>query len=222
MKKHFQYLSYVVRHKWFVLLAGLRTGAPLWRLIIHDWSKFLPCEWFPYVNYFYGQPQVGDVTYVSCIDGFGGRASVVDQRHDVNGSKYKVRMENDMDLIGGGQEFWAHDFEVDGIQELQEQFDKAWLHHQHANKHHWQHWVLREDSGKTIAMCMPEKFVCEMLADWIGAGRAITGDGSAKRTLAWYEANKDKMILHESTRGKVEKRLAMMVLEESPPTPEAV
>jgi hypothetical protein len=26
----------------------------LLRLIIHDWSKFLPCEWIPYANYFYG------------------------------------------------------------------------------------------------------------------------------------------------------------------------
>jgi hypothetical protein len=40
--KHVRYLSYVVRHKWFVLLAGIKTGAPLWRLLIHDWSKFAP------------------------------------------------------------------------------------------------------------------------------------------------------------------------------------
>jgi hypothetical protein len=43
-----------VRHKWFVLLAGLKTGAPLWRLIIHDWSKFTPAERGPYVRPFYG------------------------------------------------------------------------------------------------------------------------------------------------------------------------
>jgi hypothetical protein len=53
MKKHFEYLRYLLRHKWFVLLAGLKTGAPLWRLLIHDWSKFLPSEWFAYANWFY-------------------------------------------------------------------------------------------------------------------------------------------------------------------------
>jgi hypothetical protein len=31
-------------HKWYVLRAGMRTGAPLWRLVIHDWTKFMPSE----------------------------------------------------------------------------------------------------------------------------------------------------------------------------------
>lgn len=26
---------------------------PLWRSIVHDWHKFLPCEWFPYAETFY-------------------------------------------------------------------------------------------------------------------------------------------------------------------------
>lgn len=35
----------VVVHKWFVLRAGIRLGGiPLWRLIIHDLSKFSPAE----------------------------------------------------------------------------------------------------------------------------------------------------------------------------------
>lgn len=52
MRAHLAYLRYVLRHKWFVLLAGLDLGVPLWQLLIHDWSKFLPREWFPYVGYF--------------------------------------------------------------------------------------------------------------------------------------------------------------------------
>lgn len=58
VKAHWKYLCYVVRHKWFVLLAGLSLRVPLWQLIVHDWSKFLPSEWFPYVDYFYGGPWV--------------------------------------------------------------------------------------------------------------------------------------------------------------------
>lgn len=50
---HRQYLRYVVRHKWFVLRAGLALGVPWWRLVLHDWTKFLPREWFPYVRFFY-------------------------------------------------------------------------------------------------------------------------------------------------------------------------
>ena len=29
--------------------------------------------------------------------------------------------------------------------EVKEDFDKAWLHHQHNNPHHWQHWLLQKD-----------------------------------------------------------------------------
>jgi hypothetical protein len=31
-------------HKRYVFQAGLRTRAPIWRLIIHDWTKFTPSE----------------------------------------------------------------------------------------------------------------------------------------------------------------------------------
>lgn len=53
MRRHWQYLKYVLRHKWFVLLAGLKIGVPILILIFHDWDKFLPDEWFPYARFFY-------------------------------------------------------------------------------------------------------------------------------------------------------------------------
>lgn len=52
MKAHLAYLWYVLRHKWFVFLEACQLGIP-WLGLIHDWSKFLPCEWFPYVHTFY-------------------------------------------------------------------------------------------------------------------------------------------------------------------------
>jgi hypothetical protein len=54
MSQHLQYLRYVLRHKWFVFLAGFDLCVPIWRLIVHDWTKFQPVEWFPYVRFFYG------------------------------------------------------------------------------------------------------------------------------------------------------------------------
>ncbi len=60
IKKHFQYLRYLIRHKWFVFVAGRQLRAPLWRLIIHDWSKFLPDEWFPYVDMFYDKDKANN------------------------------------------------------------------------------------------------------------------------------------------------------------------
>jgi hypothetical protein len=54
MLKHLKYLSYVARHKWFVFEACARHGLIL-RGLIHDWHKFLPSEWFPYTEHFYGK-----------------------------------------------------------------------------------------------------------------------------------------------------------------------
>lgn len=56
--KHLKYLSYVLRHKWFVFIECCKLGIP-WLGIIHDWSKFRPSEWFPYAEHFYGTNKKG-------------------------------------------------------------------------------------------------------------------------------------------------------------------
>ncbi len=59
LKPHVQYLRYVARHKWFVFQAGRVLRVQILRLILHDWTKFLPREWFPYVRFFYtGKPSL--------------------------------------------------------------------------------------------------------------------------------------------------------------------
>lgn len=55
MKRHWQYLKYVMKHKWYVFLACLQLGVPLWIAIFHDWDKFLPDEWFAYARFFYNE-----------------------------------------------------------------------------------------------------------------------------------------------------------------------
>lgn len=52
--KHLKYLSYILRHKWYVFVECCKRGI-YWRGFMHDMSKFLPSQWFPYVNYFYGK-----------------------------------------------------------------------------------------------------------------------------------------------------------------------
>ncbi len=49
-----KYLWLTTKHKAFVFRAGLKTGAPVWRLIIHDWSKFTPSEAPHYGRQFFG------------------------------------------------------------------------------------------------------------------------------------------------------------------------
>lgn len=153
---HLRYLSYVLRHKWFVLLECLHYRLPF-AGVIHDWQKFTPNEWGPYVHTFYGP--------------------------------------------------YAYDKRP---RDLVDAFDRAWLHHQHYGPHHWQYYLLREDDGALKVLEMPIKYRKEMIADWIGAGRAlgyyVKGD-RLRETRGWYLKNRDKILLGEATRIWVEKEL---------------
>lgn len=76
-------------------------------------------------------------------------------------------------------------------------FDLAWNHHQKANRHHWEYWVLPGDRlTPPRPLPMPAKYVREMVADWTGAGRAKTGTWDLN---AWVPENLPKMWLHHET-----------------------
>lgn len=81
-------------------------------------------------------------------------------------------------------------------------FSVAWNHHQKRNKHHWQYWLLTNDSDEpqTVALPMPYRYVLEMVADWRGAGRAYGNPD----TIRWYESHRDNQIMHPDTRHRVE------------------
>jgi hypothetical protein len=144
VRPHWLYFKFLMRHKWFVFVAGCKTKAPIWRLLIHDLSKFSPAEWNPYVKSFYGP------------------------------YSYKERPP-----------------------EVVKAFDRAWLHHQHHNPHHWQSWVLRTDSGVTHPLEIPPPLVREMVADWMGAGRTVEGRWCVDE---WYAENRNLLWLHPTTR----------------------
>jgi hypothetical protein len=143
-----RYAAKTIEHKVYVFRAGLKTRAPIWRLVIHDWSKFTPAE-LPH----YGRQFFGD-------------------RSDPEG------------------------------------FARAWLHHQNLNPHHWEYWIPREvherdpgGRGPGQAMEMPEWAVREMIADWMGAGRAYEGAWPGK-DWPWLFANWPRIAprLHPETR----------------------
>lgn len=48
-----KYLKYLIKHKWYVGVECFKVGL-YWQGIVHDMSKFLPSEFIPYANYFYG------------------------------------------------------------------------------------------------------------------------------------------------------------------------
>lgn len=162
MLKHWKYLCYLIRHKWYVGKACFRRGL-YWQGIIHDWSKFLTDEWFPYANYFY--------------------AERIDEEF------YQIAKR-----VGG---VFLYGRECD----FEEAFDKAWLKHQHRNPHHWQYWVLKEDSGNVKLLPIPRKFLLEMVCDWEGAGKAIHGPNN--NPGEWYDKTKINRLLHPETLDQV-------------------
>ena len=51
---YLKFLWSLLRHKWFVLQAGLKLHVPLWWLLIHDSSKFSRSEFGRYARNFQG------------------------------------------------------------------------------------------------------------------------------------------------------------------------
>ena len=88
-------------------------------------------------------------------------------------------------------------------------FRQVWLHHIHHNPHHWQHWILVNDDWEegTIALEMSGEYVIEMICDWWSFSWS---KGELMEIFDWYEAHRERMILHKNTRALVEKILADM------------
>lgn len=146
MRRNIAYFKYVIKHKWFVLLASIKIGVSIKLALIHDLSKFTSKEWGPYAKTFF--------------DSTGN-------------SRFKKA----------------------------KGFDLAWSSHFTHNPHHWNYWLTKQDNGCSTPIEMPHKYVLEMVADWMGAGRAITGKWEYKE---WYNQNKHKMKLHPKTMVVVE------------------
>ena len=60
MGKYLKNLKYLLQHKWHVMRECFRQGL-YWRGLMHDLSKFRPCEFIPYARHF-GRGQLRDKT----------------------------------------------------------------------------------------------------------------------------------------------------------------
>jgi len=89
----------------------------------------------------------------------------------------------------------------------------AWLHHIHANPHHWQYWIFPEGAsawspnGADIeggALEMPEMYVLEMVADWHGASMAYTGCWEIDD---WLIGNLNSVQMHHKSKAFLYKTL---------------
>lgn len=218
VQPHWRYASYVARHKWFVLVAGIRLGPPAgvpllrylrwWlQLLVHDWTKLLPSEWTPYVDYFYGPPVEG------CEKCKKARQAAFDvawlhhqHRNSHHWQRWLLRLDKPGELF----------FSLPGHR-LREYYlyDK---HPSSSNHLGTLQLVYGEDTYQRHAamvallnshprpLPMPERYAREMVADWMGAGRAITGRWE---TPTWYAQNRHNMVLHPDTRAYVEQNLGI-------------
>ena len=145
-------LMLTIKHKWFVFLAGRKLGVKLWRLIKHDWSKFLPSELPHYGRQFFGDKDQG-LSFALC-----------------------------------------------------------WTRHQNRHEHHWEYWVPRTShSGGGFKdnepLPMTVQAVREMVADWMGAGRAYNNQWPDPDNWTWVLENMPEMRLHRFTKVKIRRAI---------------
>lgn len=83
-----------------------------------------------------------------------------------------------------------------------EAFCFAWHLHQKRNRHHWSWWVLPEDGGGNRVFPIQEKYLKEMICDWLGARKAQKQKNSVPY---WWKNYGHKFIFEHHTRTKIEK-----------------
>ena len=103
-------------------------------------------------------------------------------------------------------EYGAYDAYFDGGNRsfaVKNNFDYAWLLHQHKNPHHWQFWILHnDDPGEgMVALDMTYNYILEMICDWWAFSWS---KGDLREIFKWYDEHKDYMKLSDKTRKTVE------------------
>jgi hypothetical protein len=79
---------------------------------------------------------------------------------------------------------------------VEESFAAAWLHHENHNPHHWGYWIPRSGKQVNQPLPMPERYVREMIADWMGASRTYTGSWDMSE---WLARNLPRIQMHGET-----------------------
>ena len=89
-------------------------------------------------------------------------------------------------------------------------YSLAWQHHKGRNKHHYEYWTDNYDSG-TTCIKMPYKYVLELVADYLAAGRTYRGkDFTFVDEYEWWMKCKDYRKIHKDTKQLITKILYML------------
>jgi len=198
-----KYLWQVLRHKWFIFIEACKLGIP-WLGLIHDWSKFLPSEFFPYTRYFRGGKSPNDEPHGIDFD----YAWLNHQRRNKHHWQYWVLMNDNPQPVDwmiqehsmGNPPILAYQGKPLLLCEFESGHDDAI--HTTANT------ILRDVCtrlNKLQPLPMPDRYRREMLADWRGAGRAYGNPNTQK----WYQQHRHKIIMHADTRTWIEDQLSL-------------
>jgi hypothetical protein len=222
MKPYLSYLVYLIRHKWYVFVECCKLGIP-WLGIIHDLSKFNPVEWLSAAPRYHGTKEQQEIA-----KGPYRYSWLHHQKHNKHHWVYWVLY---TPTPGHYLEAFAEQAHKSWSGWMQYLFSfgklDAWLNWVTPNikTKRWRRQMktpydeLPEDEKESdrieareylalfdeAKMCLsiPSRYQREMLADWIGAGRA---QGTTDN-LGWYLAHRDKMLLHPNTRAWIERML---------------
>ena len=76
-------------------------------------------------------------------------------------------------------------------------YSKAWLHHKGRNPHHYEYWQDNFDKGGEPVR-MPDKYVKEMICDYLAAGKAYMRDSFTFQAEWewWLNKNKNRIAMH--------------------------
>lgn len=77
-----------------------------------------------------------------------------------------------------------------------DQFEKAWHHHKMHNPHHPEYWLNPNRSGELEPMPIPNIYILEMIADWMGASETYGTplEEWAKKNLSKFKfSNRSKI-----------------------------
>lgn len=217
IKAHLKYLSYVLRHKYYVFIECCKLGIPF-RGLLHDLSKFSRAEWTPYVNYFYGSWR-GDnsdrnTKAPSDIQAAFNRAWNHHQKVNSHHPQHWLLVYDNPNTHHELDHYY-----------LEQKDDRTWKVKDRASDQTpaiivfppptlADHVVFYRGYAREIncalshapeVLDMPLKDRKEMLADWRGAGKAQ----GKPDTVAWYKANKENYLLHPATRVWIEEQLGI-------------
>lgn len=90
-------------------------------------------------------------------------------------------------------------------------YSLAWQSHKGKNRHHYEFWQDNFDKG-TTQICMPDKYVKEMICDYLAAGRAYKGkdfDFNCEY-IWWVNKKKNPIAMHPAQFYVVDKVLSTL------------